>query len=352
MAGTVTVGLIADPGLPEQVARRLQQDLAEDLASEIDETADWQIEVSSETLPLTADGEIPLVEHGPQLLEDHGWDAVVYLTDLPRRHDGKPIVAELSSEAGIILVSLPALGAVRVTTHTSALLVPLLTSLAGTTDDVSAASRARRGTRTVHVSENGVQYLLRSGRLSRLLLLAGMVRNNRPGTLLPALSSTAAAGVGTGAFGIFYASIWSMSDALPTSRLVLISFAVTLALSLWLIFYNGLWTTSRDMDGRGSPWLDNAATVITVGLSVTVMYALLYLVLLIAALTVITGDYLASQLQHPVSIADYLRLAWLAASLGTMGGAIGSNFDSEQAINRATYSRREYERRQLAKHTD
>ena len=352
MARTVIVGLIADPGLPERIADRLQENLADDLANEIDGSTDWQIEVSSETLPLTSRGEIPLAEQGPRLLEQHGWDAVAYLTDLPRRYHGQPIVAELVSAAGIILVSLPALGAHRVAARTRALLVPLLTSLAGATDAAAAADHARRGTSIQHTTADGAHYLIRSGRIHRLRLLAGMVRNNQPGTLLPALSSTAAAGIGTGAFGIFYASIWSMADALPPARLALISLGVTLALSLWLIFYNGLWTAAREMDGRGSPWLDNAATVITVGLSVALMYVLLYLVLLGAALTVITGDYLAGQLDHPVSIADYLRLAWLAASLGTMGGAIGSNFDSEHAINRATYSRREYERRQLAKRTD
>src|SRR5690625_2853055 len=79
--------------------------------------------------------EIPLAEQGPRLLEQHGWDAVAYLTDLPRRYHGQPIVEELVSAAGIILVSLPALGAHRVAARTRALLVPLLTSLAGATDE-------------------------------------------------------------------------------------------------------------------------------------------------------------------------------------------------------------------------
>lgn len=349
---TVTVGLIADAGLPEQVAGHLAEDLGRDLAEEVDGSADWHIEVSRETLPLTDTGQIPLAQHAPRLLKAHDWDAVVYLTDLPRRHDVEPVLAELSSQDRIVLVCLPALGAWRVTARTRALLVPLLASLASRSDDAAAAARAVNGTTTEHASPGDVPYLIRPGQMNRLRLLAGMVRNNRPGGLLPALSSTAAAGVGTGAFGIFYASIWTMADSLPPARLALISVAVILALTSWLIFYNGLWTTHTGIDGRGTPRLDNAATIITVTMSVTLMYLMLFLVLLLAALTIITSDYLASQLEHSVTILDHLRLSWLAASLGTLGGAIGSNFDSDQAIRRATYSRREYERRQLAEDQD
>ncbi|MPV38035.1 hypothetical protein [Georgenia subflava] len=343
----VTVGLIADPGLPEQVAEHLAGDLGRELARDFEGSATWRIEISRGTLPLTAAGDIPLVEHAPRLLEDHGWDAVVYLTDLPRRHDTEPMLAEVGPEARAALVSLPVLGAWRVTARTRALLVPLIHSLMDRNEDAAAAVRAAGGT-AEPTSSGSPRYLIRPSWMDRMRLLAGMVRNNRPGRLLAALSSTGAAGVGTGAFGIFYATIWTMADSLPPARLALISVAVIMALSFWLIFYNGMWTTDRGIDDQGNPWSDNAATVITVLLSVALMYVVLYLVLLGAALTIITTEYLTSQLHRPASVLDHLRLTWLAASLGMMGGAIGSNFDSDQAIRAATYSRREQERRQRA----
>lgn len=347
VARIATVGLIADPGLPERVAEQLAEDLGRDLEKEVGGLTNWRVEVTPETLPLTDTGEIPLLQYGPLLLDAHGWDVVVYLTDLPRRHGSEPILAEFSVQARTVLVCLPALGAWRVAPRTRALLVPMLAYLAGYSDDAAAAARATTGTTTEHTTAGNVQYLIRPGRINDVRLPAGMVRNNQPGSLLPALSSTAAAGVGTGAFGIFYATIWMMADSLPPARLALISVAVITALTLWLVFYNGLWTTDRGIGGWGSPWLDNVATIITVGMSVALMYVLLYLALFVAALTIITPDYLTEQLEHPVTILDYLRLSWLAASLGTMGGAIGSNFDSD--ISEATYSRREYERRRLAK---
>lgn len=346
MSRAVTVGLIADPGLPEQVAAHLVEDLGPNLARAV-AGVEWRIDASQETLPLTEAGEIPLSSSAPGIMEQHGWDAVVYLTDLPRRHDDEPVVAELSSSDRTILVSLPTLGAWGVTARTRALLIPLLASLAGGSADASA-TRAARGTSTKDAAP-GVRYLTLSGKVGWMRLLAGLVRNNRPGRLVFALSRTIAAGVGTGAFGIFYASIWTMADSLDPARLALISLAVIAAMSAWLIIYNGLWTGHHDLDGPRSRWLDNAATIITVGLSVAAMYVMLYLLLLGAAFTIITSEFLAGQLERPVTAADYLRLTWLAASLGTAGGAIGSNFDSDRAVVEATYSRREYERRQLAK---
>lgn len=352
MSRTVTVGLIADPGLPEQLAERIADGLSDDLARHVGGSATWRIEVSHETLPLTDSGDIPLGDHTPRLLEGYGWDVAVYLTDLPRRHKVDPILVELGPQERVALISLPALGAWRVTTRTRTLLVPLIASLADQWADAAAAVDAVGGDTAERTASDGARYLLRPGRMNQLRLLAGMVRNNQPGRLLPALSSTGAAALGTGVFGVFFTTIWTMADALSPIRLALISIVVIAALSSWLIIYNGLWTTDRGIDDRGNPWLDNASTIITIGLSVALLYSVLYLVLLTLALAIITSEYLASQLQRPVSILDRMTLAWLAASLGTMGGAIGSNFDSDQAIRAATYSRRENERRRLAEDQD
>lgn len=75
------------------------------------------------------------------------------------------------------------------------------------------------------------------------------------------------------------------------------------------------------------------------------LYIALYLVLFVGALIVITPTYLQAEMGHDISIVDYLRLTWLAASLGTFAGALGSNFDGNADIERATYSRRVHHRR-------
>lgn len=350
----LTVGLMADPGLPETVARAVARDLARELGRVVDADARWNVEVSRETLPLTREGDIPLLEHAAVLRNRRGWDVVVYLTDLLRSHDGDPMLCEVSSEAGAALVSLPALGVARLRGRVRALLVTLIRAvLDGTRDhpseDAVGRSVGRHGLRRVPpAGSEDASYIVLPGAPNRVRLLSGMVRSNRPGRLLPALSSSIAAAAATGAFGIFYATIWSMADALSTIRLATISAVVVSALSTWLIVHSGLWNRPRRAPDRRRARLDNAATVITVWLSVALMYLVLWAGLFAVGVAVVDAGYLHSQLGRPVSLLDYVRLSWLAASLGTLAGALGSNFDSDEAIREATYSKREHQRRQLA----
>jgi hypothetical protein len=41
---------------------------------------------------------------------------------------------------------------------------------------------------------------------------------------------------------------------------------------------------------------------------------------------------------HAVGVDGYLRLAWLVASLATVGGALGSLVESDDAVREATYA--------------
>lgn len=355
-AATRTVALLADPGLPQRVADAVSDRLAGALEQHVDGAVRWRVLVDQRTLPLTPEGEVPLMESARDLRDATGADHVVYLTDLPLYHLGEPIVCELSSDAGAALVSLPALGALRLRARTGDLLVTIISSLVEgsarfPSPEAAATSLGRYGIAR-RAGDDDISYLTRRGPSTALLMLAGMVRNNRPGRLPAALSRALAAATATGAFGIFYPTIWNMADSMTVLRLAIISFVVVTVFSGWLIVHNRLWSRRSPIAGRKEATLDNASTLITVALSVLIAYAMLYLVLLLGAFTVITPDYLESQLMHEVSVRDYLQLAWLASSLGLTAGALGSNFDSEAAIREATYSRRQRQRRQLAERSE
>lgn len=343
------VGILADPGLPEATARSIAGGLAGELRSRVDSGCRWEVEAVRGALPLTEEGYIPLLEQAAKLRTENRWDYVVYLTDLPRSHDGKVMVCEYSAEGQSVLVSMPALGAWRVVPATRNLLLDALGALHARIDHPPLGEGSFRAPRVQHQQEpENVSYLVRSGGLGRLRLLAGMVRNNRPGRLLAALSTCMATAAATGAFGIFYTTMWNMADVLPLWRLALISFFAVGSLGAWLIVHNGLWSRGAGPEASARAGLDNAATITTVGLSVGLMYVVLFLLLLFGSLAVIDAGYLEAEVGHPVDLLVYARLSWLAASLGTVAGALGSNFDSDEAIREATYSRRDRQRRRLA----
>jgi hypothetical protein len=52
----------------------------------------------------------------------------------------------------------------------------------------------------------------------------------------------------------------------------------------------------------------------------------------------------AQTLGHPVSLADYLSLAWLVASIATVGGALGSGLEDDDGVKAAAYGVRQRQR--------
>lgn len=92
--------------------------------------------------------------------------------------------------------------------------------------------------------------------------------------------------------------------------------------------------------------LYNTSTVCTVGLGVLCMYVLLFAVTLAEALVVIDASFMESVVGHPTGLREYLLIAWMASSMGTVAGALGSTFESESAVRAAAYSERERERRE------
>ena len=327
-----TVGLMADPGMPSMVAAAIADELAVDLTRELG--GRWRVESGQETLPLGPDGEIRLTDHAPRLLQEHDGDFVLYLTDLPSRPQGIPLLYDVSGSTAAALVSMPVLGAFRVRSRLRKLALRLVSS--GSHRDGLGAP----GTDDLPPPEQ-------HGFGSEMRLLGGMVLNNRPARMMTALSGVVAAGAGSGAFGIFYGSIASLAVELHPLRLLLISLLSVLTLVTWLILRNGLWNSGDDEVTPANRRMDNAATVLTVGTGVGIMYVGLLAAMFLLALAVMDADNLQNQLGRPVRLMDYVHLAWLSSCLGAFAGALGSNFDNEDSVREATYSLRWHERRKM-----
>lgn len=346
------IGVVTDPGLSTKLVEPLIAGLPDTLTREVSEDVDWKLSLCSYALPLEDDGTIDIAGHSSAMKSRNGWDLVVCVTELARRLDRTLMVCDADITAGAALISLPALGPIRLRHHVERVIVHVVSELTAPASpsrslaDAAAArvagSPTRREVTDGPDGTNALTALTRMRGRSRLLL--GMVRVNRPWRLLPSLLSAIAAGAAAAAFGIFYSSIWNMADAMSTTRLAAVSVGAILAMMVWLMSYNRLWERPRDLDQRRNALLYNSATVLTLAVGIGSMYIVLFGLVFVGALTVIPPAYLEATLHHAVAWHDYAELAWLSSSLGTFAGALGSSFESDYAVRNATYGKREQER--------
>jgi hypothetical protein len=115
--GSVTLGLIPAPDIPEKIANEIAEELPELLARRVDATVSWEVPVLVD--PLTGSGhdapEILDVCRERMLRED--WDLAICLTDLPVYRGGRLVAADVSGQREVAGISLPALGAMRLRTR-------------------------------------------------------------------------------------------------------------------------------------------------------------------------------------------------------------------------------------------
>jgi hypothetical protein len=343
----IVVGLLTDEGVSARMAKALGEELPQLLHDRLSGEVVWDVKQRSESVSLDEHGAVPLLDLAEKR-SSLGWEVAILLTDLPRRAGTQPIISDYSVELHIGLLSLPAVGAWRVRRRTGALVVHLLSHLLDErlNLDGSCADAGRFGS-VQHIrseDEHVDEHLALLGIRGRGRLLAGMILDTRPWRLVPHLAGATAAAAATAAYGVVTTSFWKMADALPPWRLGLINAVAIAAMTTWLLLYNRLWEKPSRPSEREKAFLYNVSTLVTLTIGVACMYVILYVVTLIAAIAVIDGSYLTSQLGHPSGLTSYATIVWLASSIGTVAGALGSSFESEEAVREATYSKRERER--------
>lgn len=354
---TVRIGLVAEPALSTTVVNGLAGELPDALGRNVTSGVSWEVDVASEMLPLDTAGDIALVDFAGERMPREGWDLMVCLTDLPGHVYRRPVVGDFSVAWGAGQISLPAMGW-RLRRNVRDTVVHMVGAMVGRLLGVDHAAQeaAQRSPSPLRGPLSSVRHapgaredidakLVLVGLRGKARLLFGMVRANRPWLIVPGLSSVTAAAAGGGAFGIFFSNVWSLSDALSYARLAVINVFVVAAMILWIIIHNNLWERPSEHYPRPQAALYNAVTLVTLLVGVASMYVLLFALILLGAVAVISGDYLGTTLGHPVGIPDYLVLTWLASSLGTLAGALGSGLENETAIRRAVYSTGEQQRR-------
>jgi hypothetical protein len=77
---------------------------------------------------------------------------------------------------------------------------------------------------------------------------------------------------------------------------------------------------------------------------IVVAYALIFLLLLTAALIYIPTSLLESTIQQPATPASFVRIAWITESVATIAGAVGAGLEDTDAVREATFGWRQHHR--------
>ena len=321
---SVEIGIVSDPGLAEDVGAAVAGRLAEVLQRRVGGEVDWRVHHRSH--PLATGEQTRLADiAAAEVPVDPTWDITVLLTDLPRRDGTDPVEMETSTDRRIAVVSLPALGALRLNSRAERVIVAAVAALL---DSGSPPGRHRVSSQT----------------RTRLRLLVGMVRANRPWQLFSGLSR-ALAGVFATATVVMLNNVgWQLGDTLGPGRLGSIAALSSIALTAWLIVDHELWERPKDARVKQLARLYNTTTAITLMLGVVCLYLGLLVVLTIVSVLVFDPQVLQTTLGHAPSWPDRLGIVWFATSAAMIGGALGSGLENDDVVRQAAYGERQRRR--------
>lgn len=322
----VRVGLVADPAKPSEVARRIRDaGPPEDRSGQA-----WDIELVSEPFTVGSEDVGTALNRLADQAHEHQWDLVVGITELPLRdRDGRYLLIETDPEQQTAVLSLPALGGIGMHRRSRHAVGDLLSSMAD-------PSKEERDCRVLLPRRGG-----------RWRLLRGMVVANRPWLLVPGLKSALVAALTTGVIATVNSTVWVLAGAMSWWRLV-VAMVVSIALVVgWLVIDGELWDRpERDTPAaRERSRLYNTSTLMTLTAGVLICYAALYVLNLAWGLFVLDLGVMRRDTRTPFTYGDLFVLTWFVASAATVGGALGSSLESDEAITAAAYSKREEERR-------
>ncbi len=337
-SGKMHLLLISDPGRPSRRVASIKDEFGEHLRQDFD--AEVTVDVCTETLRVQADHRLELSTLDAIVDRYPDADLVIMLTDIPRHTQGKPLIAEVLPDRNVAVISFPTLG-VPTKSRLLKIYMSCLNQLLPEEHLPAKTHRLPRWGRWSSRAESGRRTLHAHTFTGGPRLVLGMTMANEPLRMSRKLSRAMAAATATGAFGIFYSSIWQMSHHLSTLRLISIG-AIAIAVMVgWLISLNRLWDRPVNERLTQVVFYYNLSTVLTLLVCVAALYGALVVGILAGGLIVIDPDFMAQTINRPdARLNNYLDIAWLSAAMGVVAGALGSSFDSDIDVRNLTHAQR------------
>ncbi len=359
MTKSYTVGLIAAPEFAEKMAKKLVKKLPESLKKYISDRVDWTVEMSVDPMTGAAETVEEIFTKATTYKEDNNWDYVVCLTDLPIFHERNVVAADINEDKGVILLSIPAFGwgslfkkikhAIIYTFREIDYYQPSTKEQAESKliwRKFSISPIKRIKVRLTETNNMHVRYLVYPKVNGNIRLLLGMAYANDPVKMMSNLTGVIAVAFTTGGFGLIFTTMWKLSHLFSDARLTAITIVAVLGMSFWVITAHELWEPIKISSHKRISRLYNLTTILTLLIAVSAYYLAVYILFLATSLVLIPPDFLGNvlELDQSATLMNYLKIAWFAASLSTMTGAIGVGLENENTVRDSTYGYRQRSR--------
>ncbi|MBY7145133.1 5,10-methylene-tetrahydrofolate dehydrogenase [Virgibacillus sp. NKC19-3] len=360
MTNETKVGLIAAPELPAEIAADMAEALPAFFAEEIDEHVNWSVETVMDPVTGFAESVDDILEGAVKIRKQHDWNYAICLTDLPIFLDKNIIVTDINNKHDVAQLSIPAFGWVVKKEKVKKAIITIMDELYHPSEENSGRrnnskkslekqfplSRVRRVDAGSSVKEADKRYTVVPRFNGKIRLLLGMTQANKPWSIMSSFKKVIAVAFTTGAFASIFPTMWTLSHLLSESRLTVLSLVAISLMVVWLIVSHNLWETPASGKNRFIRRLYNRATVMTLILSVITYYAVLFTFFLILVVTLVPLEAYQSltDLDGAFTFINYVKLAWILASITTVTGAIGASLEDEEMVKDITYGYRQKRR--------
>lgn len=345
-AGTATatlvrLGVLVDPSSPTPDLQALQQDLHAtypDLA--------WDVVVLSQHLGDEEDDSLDLLESVRDRMLDEDWDLAVAVRNEALEQGRHTLRSQVSPAHAVGVLALDL--AEEPVEAAVARVVGKILGLDNDEDDDApteaerrAASHAARQLAT-DVEDRGREFpLVYAWRVgsANLRLLWQTIRANRPWMLAATLSKSLSAALAAGLLTLLTTDLWMLSAEYNGLQMALVGALAILSVTVSMIVGAKLWERPRRKGEREQVTVFNIATVITVLIGVVVLHAALTLLSLAGALMFVDDAVFTEVTGDPVTIWQYVKLAWFIGGLATIGSALGAGLEDDDDIREAIFTR-------------
>lgn len=370
----VTVGLIPAPESPSILVAKIRDRLCELFRDQIDSTVEWNIEVQVDPLTGAAEYVEDIIDEATILKEKYDWDFSICITDLPIFSEGKLVLGDSNGQEGVAQISLPAFGLfptkkrlIKIMIHMVSELYYAFLNQKGTiwaTKGIGPLvgnkkknvfssfkkmfyfSPIRRITPPTDIEKINSRFVIVPKINAQFRVLLGMTLANRPWTIMPSFKRVVAISFATGAYGLIFNTLWKLSISYDVNRFLGLMVGAIFGMVIWIIFAHYLWEPKTNKNTEKVRNLYNYTTILTLVVTVSMFYIILFLLFQIAVVFFVPPDLFkeTTGLTHDITPLNYMKLAWLVTSIATVAGAIGAGLEDDSKVRNVTYGYRQHRR--------